>query len=267
MANTISVALLQHPADADADALVAEAAARGADVAVFPEMWSNGYVGFARGDAAGEAAWRAGAAPRDGDWVQRFAGLARRHRIHVVATYLEADTEGGNPFNAATLFDPSGTAVLHHRKVHICDFETPEVACARGGGFAVASIDTAAGPVTVGIMICMDREYADSAETLSNAGAEVTLVPNACWLGRDPVVGDVRIASARGRAFETCMGIAVANYPAVDPAPRFDGHSFAVDGRGRLLTVADDKPQIAMATFDLDDIRTVRREDHFRWQR
>jgi hypothetical protein len=50
----------------------------------------------------------------------------------------------------------------------------------------------------------------------------------------------VRIAQARGRAFETVIGIAVANYP----APRCDGHSFAVDPSGRIITMAGDSPAL-----------------------
>ena len=68
-------------------------------------------------------------------------------------------------------------------------------------------------------MICMDREYPEAARSLSRAGAEIALVPNCCPLVADDVVGDVRIAQMRGRAFETAIVIAVANYP----APRCDG--------------------------------------------
>ncbi len=77
------------------------------------------------------------------------------------------------------------------------------------------------------------------------------------------MVGDVRVAHIRGRAFESVMGIAVANYP----APKCDGHSLAVDPLGRVITLADAKPGIALATFDLEAIRRTRAAEHFRWQR
>lgn len=107
----------------------------------------------------------------------------------------------------------------------------------------------------------MDREYAAAAGSLSGAGAEIALVPNCCPLAADPIIGDVRIAQARGRAFETVMGIAVANYP----TPRCDGHSFAVDAMGRVIAMADEIPGLVMAEFDLDKIRKARNEDWFRW--
>lgn len=256
---SLRVALAQCDAAADHVALVAEAASAGADIVVFPEMLSNGYPTYAAGDAAGEAAWRASATDCDGAFVQGFRDAAVRHRIHVVTTLLE---RARAPSNTALLIAPDGTTPLTHRKVHTCFFNPPEEACGRGTSAGVANIDTGAGPVTVGLMICMDREYADVAAALSAAGAELALVPNCCDLAVDPAVGDVRTAQARGRAFETVMGLAVANYP----RPKADGHSFAVGPTGALLAVAGEAPALLTADFDLAAIRAARRGDWFRWR-
>ena len=126
----------------------------------------------------------------------------------------------------------------------------------------MATIATRAGPVTVGLMICMDREYADVGAALSAAGAEIALVPNCCDLASDPAVGDVRMAQARGRAFETVMALAVANYP----RPKADGHSFAVGPTGALLAVAGEAPDLLIVEFDPGTIRDARRGDWFRWR-
>lgn len=255
----LRVALAQCGADADQAVLVAEAATAHADVVVFPEMLSNGYPTYALGDAAGQAAWRASATTCDGDFVARFRDAARRHHIHVVTTLLE---DAPDPFNTALLIAPDGTTALTHRKVHTCFFNPPEEACGHGTRADVVTVETAAGPVTVGLMICMDREYADVAAALSAAGAEVALVPNCCDLATDPGIGDVRMAQARGRAFETVMGMAVANYP----RPKTDGHSFAVGPTGTILAEAGEAPELLIAEFDLAAIRAVRREDWFRWR-
>ena len=257
----LRVALAQYPSDRDCAEIVAEAKAAAAEIVVFPEMYSNGYARFdLDDDGAAEACWRAGAESIEGDFVGRFRQAARTHRIYVVATFLEKAEP--KPFNAALLIAPGGDPVLHHRKVHICDFDSPELACGRGTGFAVCDIETGMGPVRVGLMICMDREYPEAARSLSRQGAEIALVPNCCDLAADPVCGDVRIAQARGRAFETVIGIAVANYP----APRCDGHSFAVDPSGRIITMAGAAPRLTVAAFDIPAIRKVRSDDHFRRQ-
>ena len=255
----LRVALAQCSADADHAALVAEAADAGADIVVFPEMLSNGYPTYAADDVAAQAAWKASAVDADGDFVAGFRDAARRHRIHVVTTLLERAPE---PFNTALLIAPDGTTALTHRKVHTCFFNPPEESCGRGTSADVATIDSRAGPVTIGLMICMDREYADVAAALSAAGAELALVPNCCDLALDPAVGDVRFAQARGRAFETVMGMAVANYP----RPKADGHSFAVGPVGEVLAKAGEAPELLIADFDLAAIRSARHGDWFRWR-
>jgi deaminated glutathione amidase len=256
----LRVALAQYPSGRDCAEIVAEAKAAAAEIVVFPEMYSNGYARFDPDDAVAGARWCAAAERLDGDFVARFRRAAKTHRAHVVATFLEKAAP--KPFNTALLIDAGGHPVLHHRKVHICDFDSPELACGRGSGFAVCDIETGMGPVRVGLMICMDREYPEAARSLSCQGAEIVLVPNCCDLVADPACGDVRIAQARGRALETVTGIAVANYP----APRCDGHSFAVEPPGRIIAMAGDLPGLTIASFDLAAIRRARSEDRFRWQ-
>lgn len=256
----LQIALAQYSSSHDCTQIVAEAKAAAAELVVFPEMYSNGYARFDPNDPAARARWCAAAETLDGDFVGRFRDAARAHQVHVVATFLEKAEP--KPFNAAVLIDPGGRPLLHHRKVHICDFDSPELACGRGSGFTPCDIETGAGPVRVGLMICMDREYPESARALSRQGAEIVLVPNCCDLGTDPTVGDVRIAQARGRAFETVIAVATANYP----APRCDGHSFAIDATGRIIMMADASPGLVLATFDLAAIRRTRRQEWFRWQ-
>jgi deaminated glutathione amidase len=261
MANwQLKIAMAQYLSHSDVGQIVGEAGAAGAEIVVFPEMYSNGYVPFAPNDAAARARWCAEAESLDGDFIGRFREAAKAHRVHLVATFLERAEP--RPFNAALLIDAAGRTLSHHRKVHICDFDSPELACGRGSGFAACDIDTRAGRVRLGLMICMDREFPEAARALSRQGAEIALVPNCSDLATDRTVGDVRIAQTRGRAFEAVIGIAVANYP----TPRCDGHSFAVDPSGRIIAMADTSPGLVLATFDLAAIRTMRREDWFRWQ-
>jgi len=259
MAALLKVALAQYPCGGEPGAILARAKEQHAEIVVFPEMFSNGHSTFDPSDAISRANWQQSAAQLDGAYVDRFRQAARAHEIYVVATLLEAADP--KPFNSALLITPQGETVLHHRKVYICDFDAPELACDRGHEFSVTDIQTSAGPVRVGMMICMDREFPEAARSLSRAGAEIALIPNCCTLATDKNQSDVRIAQARGRAFEMVMGLAVANYP----APRADGHSFAVDPNGTAIAMAGDAPCLTVATFDLDLIRSVRIEDRFRW--
>ena len=139
----LKVALAQYASGRDPAEIVAEARAAAAEIVVFPEMYSNGYARFDPDDAVAGARWCAAAENLGGDFVGRFRRAAMEHRLHVVATFLE--TAEPKPFNAALLIDPGGRSVLHHRKVHICDFDSPELACGRGTGFAACNIETGVG--------------------------------------------------------------------------------------------------------------------------
>jgi predicted amidohydrolase len=262
MGNILLIALAQYPFGRDPSVIVEEAKDAGAEIVVFPEMYSNGCAGLEANDPLAMERWQNGAHSPDGNYMKQFREAAKAHRIHVVATFLEA--ADAKPFNSALLIDPGGHTVLHHRKVYICDFdpESPDAACGRGTGFIAGEIETSAGIVKLGLMICMDREYPEAARSLSSQGAEIALVPNCCTLATDDVSSDVRIAQARGRAFEMVMGIAVANYP----APDCDGHSFATDPTGTVIAMAGDSPGLVLAPFDLSLIRKSREEDHFRWR-
>jgi predicted amidohydrolase len=205
MTRHLKIALAQYLHDCDPDIVVSQARHSGAEVVVFPELYSNCYAVFDAADAAVRERWLQSAVDADGPFIGKFRDAALVNRVHVVATLLEvADRK---PFNSALLLDPGGRTVLHHRKVHICDFDSPENLCGRGDGFRAVKIETSVGTVCMGLMICMDREYPEAARSLSKQGAEIALVPNCCDLAADPLVGDVRIAQARGRAFETVKGV------------------------------------------------------------
>jgi len=241
------------------DAACRQAASLGADIALFPEMWNIGY-GFDR-DLAPEAAlirWRSQAIARDGVFVSHFADLAAELGVAIAITYLE--TWPGGPRNAVTLFDRHGREVLTYAKVHTCAFDWPEAALTPGDGFPVAALDTAAGLVQVGAMICYDREFPEAARILALDGAELILVPNACPME------DNRTAQVRARAFEDMVGIALANYPAGHHD--CDGHSVAFHpciedaqgaGRDTLVVRAGPDEGVVPARFDLVELRAWRR--------
>ena len=256
---TLTVALLQlaaHGADLDANLAKGEqacrrAAALGADLALFPEMWSIGYTFSA--DPGGRAAMARRAVGPGDPFVERFRALARELGMAIALTYLER----GDPLprNSISLIDRRGEIRLTYAKVHTCDFDA-EAALAPGDEFAVADLDTAAGPVRLGAMICYDREFPESARILMLQGAEIVLVPNACEME------DNRTSQLRARAFENMIGIALANYA----APQQDGHSVAFDavafedGHSVDPTIvrAGRDEDVVLARFDLDRLRAYR---------
>ena len=229
----------------------------GADIALFPEMWSNGYAIPEDMDAL-----RASATPADGAFVHAFGALAKELDMAIAITFLERFEP--LPRNTVCIFDRFGSKVLTYAKVHTCDFGE-ECRLSAGEDFYVADLDTAEGSVKIGAMICYDREFPESARILMLKGAELILVPNACPMEIN------RISQLRGRAYENMVGIATCNYPAEQPD--CNGHSTAFaciayrptesGSRDTLIVEAGEREGIYLADFPMDEIREYRsREIH-----
>ena len=233
----------------------------GADNARFTEMWNVGYQPYDAGEEGARERWIASAIPRDGAFIDHYRRLARELGIAIAITYLE--TWEPLPRNSVSLIDRSGEIVLTYAKVHTCAFDEPEVSCTPGDDFHVCRLDTAAGEVEIGAMICFDREFPESARVLMLKGAEIILTPNACALNDlESGIGDVRIDQFRGRAFENLVGVAMANYA----APQEDGRSVAFGGDGALILQADEREGVHLAEFDLEKLRAWRKQEVVRNQ-
>ena len=226
------------------------AKARGADLALFPEMWSNGYRLMDRPVPQ----WQQEAVPPRGEFVQAFGRLAAELEMAIGLTMLESYP--GAPRNTLVLFDRFGREKLRYAKVHTCDFDV-ERFLTPGDDFYVTDLDTACGPVRVGAMICYDREFPESARILMLEGAELILVPNACPMEIN------RLAQLRSRAFENMLAIATCNYPASVPdcnggSTVFDGMAYLpeVEGsRDTCLLQAGEAEEICLADLDLAKLR------------
>ncbi len=236
-----------------------EAKKLGADIALFPEMWSSGYSIPHDAEKLNELAISS-----DSEFVLCFAKLAKELELAIAVTFLEKNEP--KPRNTVCLFDRFGKLVYKYSKVHICDFgesDDESVLCA-GDEFPVAELDTAKGSIMVGSMICYDREFPESARILMLIGAELLLVPNACPMEIN------RLSQLRGRAYENMLAIATCNYPA--PHPDCNGHSSLFDGvvylpemhgsRDTCVLEADDSEGIFLAGLDIEMLREYRKREY-----
>jgi predicted amidohydrolase len=235
-----------------------KAKAEGAEIALFPEMWSNGYNIYNRPVEE----WKAEAIEQNSAFVQTFSRLAKELELAIGLTFLEKYKN--NPRNSLVLFDRQGEEKLLYAKVHTCDFDV-EGNLTPGEDFYVTELDTSCGKVKVGAMICYDREFPESARILMLKGAELLLVPNACPMELN------RLSQLRARAYENMMAIATCNYP--ETVPDCNGNSSVFDGvaylpelpgsRDTCILQADQKEGIYMAKLDLEQLRSYReREVH-----
>ena len=235
-----------------------QAKEKGADIAIFPEMWSCGYA-FPHD----ETSLRECAISCDSAFVKRFSDLAAELDMAIAITLLEQHEP--RPRNTVCLFDRHGRLQYRYSKVHTCNFGLPddEGVLDAGDNFFVADLDTKDGIIKVGSMICYDREFPESARILMLKGAELLLVPNACPMELN------RLAQLRGRTYENMLAIATCNYPA--PHPDCNGHSTLFDGvvylpelpdsRDTCVFEADEDEGVYMAELDVDMLRNYRRRE------
>ncbi len=229
---------------------------KGADIALFPEMWSNGYRIYDR--PANE--WKTEAISSDSRFVSSFGKLAGELDMAISVTLLEKYREGAR--NTLILFDRHGKKKLIYAKVHTCDFSV-EQNLIRGEEFCTTELDTACGPVRVGAMICYDREFPESARILMLQGAELILVPNACPMEIN------RISQLRARAYENMLAVATCNYPGTVPdcngrSTVFDGVAYVPEmegSRDTCILEAGAEEGIYLAGLDLDRLRQYRKSE------
>jgi len=262
----IKVALLQMigcGADRNAslskgEAFCRRARAMGADIALFPEMWSVGMAFFDPNQEGDRARWEAQAISPDDPFITHFRKLARELQMAIAVTYLER--WDGAPRNSVSLIDRHGEIILTYAKIHTCEFDI-ESALTPGADFSVCTLATEQGDVKIGFMICFDREFPESARILMLKGAELILTPNACTLDHH------RLIQFKTRAFENMVGVAMTNYA----APQNNGHSVAFDAvtypvpdgepRDTLIIEAGENEDVYLASFDLDSIRAYRQRE------
>ncbi len=230
----------------------------GADIALFPEMWSNGYNIYNRPVEE----WTAEAISADSAFVRSFGEAAKELNMAVGITLLEKFQ--GGPRNTLILFDRFGEKVLTYAKVHTCDFDV-ERNLTSGDDFYVAELDTSCGKVNVGAMICFDREFPESARILMLKGAELILVPNACPMEIN------RLSQLRARAFENMTAVATCNYPG--GVPDCNGGSSVFDGmvylpgmeesRDTCILQAGKEEGVYLAELNLEQLQEYRSREVF----
>lgn len=232
-----------------------EAKEKGADIALFPEMWSDGY--YLPQD---EKELSSLAISKDSGFINEFRGLARELQMAIGITFLEKNNP--RPFNSVIFFDRHGNKILHYSKLHTCAFDDEKV-LSEGTDFYVADLDLNEGTVKIGSMICFDREFPESARILMLKGAELILAPNACPMEIN------RLSAIRTRAYENMVAVATCNYP--EGHPDCNGRSTLFDGvpwlreepgsRDMCVLEASGELGVYVAELDLDRLRTHRSND------
>lgn len=203
------------------------------------------------------------AEPIDGVSIERMQQTARRHEIVIVAPIFEKRAAGVY-HNTAVVIDADGSIAGMYRKMHVPDdplfYEKFYFA---PGDLGFQPIQTRYAKLGVGI--CWDQWFPESARLLALAGAEILLFPTAIgWIdGEKDEFGvgqhDAWQTSMRAHAIANGVWLAAPNRVGTEGQIEFWGASFAVSPRGEVVAQAGHiDPQILCVDCNLDEIDLVR---------
>ena len=151
--------------------MVDEAAARGVELLVLPELWSCGYDPETLADDA-----RRDAEPRDGPRAACLAETARRHGLFLAGSLPELGDDGA-VHDTALVFNPHGELVAWHRKAHLYR-PAREHAVFVPGDRLTTFDDSSLG--RVGLVVGFEGDFPEVARTLALRGARLVLASCAC---------------------------------------------------------------------------------------
>lgn len=216
------------------DKTAREATAGGARLLIYPECVVTGYCFESLTEA------RSQAEPLDGPSVARLAKICAELDIHLVAGLLEA--EGERVYNACVLVGPQGL-VSGYRKIHLPKLGVDQFVTPGDRPFAVH----AAGDVQVGMHICYDAAFPESARVMTLQGAELLALPTNWPPGAECTAAHV----IHTRAMENHVYVAAVNRVGTERGFRFFGGSKICAPSGRLLVAAEhDRPAIIYAEIE-----------------
>lgn len=214
---------------------LAETAAEGATLTVFPECASTGYC-F---DSKEEALPFAETVP--GDSTERMTAACRKHGVFSVFGMLEID--GDDLFNACVLVGPDGV-VGGYRKIHLPFLGIDRFTTPGNRPFAVHQ----AGAARIGMNICYDAAFPESSRVMTLQGADLIVLPTN-W----PPGAQCMSASVVGaRAMENGVYYMAVNRVGVERGFEFIGGSKICETSGRIVVDAEHRNEaILYAEIDL----------------
>jgi N-carbamoylputrescine amidase len=247
-----------------AERLVREAAGRGARLILLQELFATPYFCIEQ-DARH---LRLAESAADSALLRRFAALARELGVVLPVSFFERRHNAF--YNSVAIVDADGTILGVYRKSHIPDgpgYQEKFYFSPGDTGFRVW--DTAVGRIGVGI--CWDQWFPESARVMALMGAELLLYPTA--IGSEPPPAPPLDSRAhwqrtqQGHAAANLMPLLASNRIGIERAAqdperlqiRFYGSSFITDPLGAVVAQAsEDRTEVILATVDLDAARALR---------
>ncbi len=234
---------------------VAEAAEQGAQIILPPELFAGPY--FCKTED--EALFALAKPTQDSAPVQAMQKLAQQLGVAVPTSFFERD--GPHHYNSVAMIDPNGEIMGVYRKSHIPDgpgYEEKFYFRPGNSGFKTWDVFG----TTIGVGICWDQWYPETARAMALLGAEVLFYPTA--IGSEPYDANLDTSqmwrrAMQGHAVSNCMPVVASNRIGEEDGQSFYGHSFIANEWGDLvLEFGSENSGVLVATFDLEQARKHR---------
>jgi 5-aminopentanamidase len=209
----------------------------GAEILVFPELFLSGYN-------IGDAMWKL-AEPSDGYSLKRASEIARTHNLALLFGYPERD--GSHVYNSSVLINSAGKQVANYRKMHLFGSEEKRLFIP-GDEFVFYKIND----WLLGLLICFDIEFPESARTLALQGVQLLVIPTAIT---DTKIAEITIPA---RALENQLFIAYINRTGTENELTYSGKSCIVGPDGSVLASADESSKLLFVDLDQSAIQRER---------
>lgn len=227
---------------AEATRLVAEAARRGSDLIVLPELWSTGY------DLENAARYATGL---DEGMFAQTAVLARQHQIHIVGSCLSGNEADGFR-NTIAWVTPTGQRLADYSKIHL--FRLMDEDQYLAAGEAATLVNAPWGET--GLAICYDLRFPELFRRYALNGAKLIILP-AEW--PHPRLAHWQTL-LRARAIENQLFLLACNRVGSSKGTAFFGHSCLIDPWGETIIEGGEQPMLLTTTMDLGVVDEVRRK-------
>jgi N-carbamoylputrescine amidase len=235
--------------------MILAAAQKGAHVVLTPELFQGHYFCTAQDEKNFARAYPV----KEHPCVVALQKLAKELQVVLPVSIYERD--GSCLYNSAVIVDADGTILGTYRKSHIPDGPGyQEKFYFRPGDTGFKAWDTRFGKIGVGI--CWDQWFPESARGMMLQGADILLYPTA--IGSEPhnAALDTRDRwqlAQRGHAVSNVAPVAASNRVGTENGQTYYGSSFISDQHGVLVAQLDRKEEgVLTHTFDLESIRTER---------
>lgn len=243
--------------------LVEQAAARGAEIILPPELFSGPY--FCKTEE--EALFALARPTLESPSVIAMRKLAAKLKVAIPTSFFERD--GHHYYNTLAMIDGSGEIMGTYRKSHIPDgpgYEEKYYFRPGNDGFKVWDVPTSAGTTRIGVGVCWDQWYPECARVMALKGAELLFYPTA--IGSEPYDADLDTSrmwqrAMVGHSVSNCMPVIASNRIGKEvetgSEQAFYGHSFITNEWGDMIAeFGKEEEGVLVATLDLDQAATHR---------